>query len=52
MTLVTEVTPASIAAIQPDPAAVTACLYSWSCTSPQANTPGILVLLESGLVTR
>ena len=34
---------ASIAAMQPEPAAVIACRYVWSWTSPQANTPGMLV---------
>ena len=34
---------ASMAAIQPVPAAVTACLYTESCTSPDANTPSIEV---------
>ena len=31
--------------MQPVPAAVTACLYTWSCTSPQAKTPSTLVRL-------
>ncbi len=31
---------ASSAAMQPEPAAVIACRYRRSCTSPQANTPG------------
>ncbi len=34
---------ASIAAMHPVPAAVTACRYVKSCASPQANTPGIFV---------
>lgn len=34
---------ASNAAIQPVPAAVTACLYTLSAASPEANTPSILV---------
>ncbi|GIV16038.1 MAG: hypothetical protein KatS3mg022_1473 [Armatimonadota bacterium] len=34
---------ASIAAIQPEPAAVTACRYTRSATSPAANTPSTLV---------
>lgn len=34
---------ASIAAMQPDPAAVTAWRYVESCTSPAANMPGIVV---------
>lgn len=34
---------ASIAAIQPDPAAVIAWRYVLSCTSPQAKTPSIFV---------
>ena len=29
--------------MQPVPALVTACRYTWSCTSPAANTPGTLV---------
>ena len=33
------------------PAAVTACLKILSFTSPAANTPGIFVTVESGLVT-
>lgn len=37
---------ASMAAMQPDPAAVTAWRYTVSCTSPQANTPSTLVRLE------
>src|SRR5919107_174855 len=31
---------ASRAATHPEPAAVMACMYSWSTTSPQAKTPG------------
>src|SRR5262249_24354926 len=38
---------ASSAAIQPVPAAIIACLYTWSCTSPAANIPGTLVLTPS-----
>lgn len=34
---------ASIAAEQPDPAAVTACWYRLSTRSPQAKTPGTFV---------
>src|SRR6202035_5915927 len=34
---------ASIAAEQPVPAAVMACRYTWSTTSPQAKTPSIAV---------
>ena len=41
---------ASMAAMQPDPAAVMACLYVWSWTSPQANTPSMLVAEEPGWV--
>ena len=29
--------------MQPVPAEVTACRYTWSATSPAANTPGTLV---------
>jgi len=43
---------ASKAAMQPEPAAVTACRKFLSCTSPQANTPATLVLVESGWVIR
>ena len=32
------------------PAAVTAWRYVWSWTSPQANTPGMLVAVEPGSV--
>ena len=32
----------------PDPAAVTACRYVWSWTSPAAKTPGMFVLVEPG----
>ena len=35
--------------MQPDPAAVTACRYAWSCTSPTAKTPGMFVSVESRL---
>ena len=38
---------ASSAAMQPAPAEVTACLYTWSVTSPAANTPGTLVMVAS-----
>ena len=38
---------ASIAAMQPVPAAVTACRYFESCTSPAAKTPGTLVTVPS-----
>jgi hypothetical protein len=34
---------ASNAAIHPVPAAVTACLYTWSAASPPTKTPGIFV---------
>ena len=34
---------ASKAAMQPEPALVIAWRYTWSCTSPAANTPGTLV---------
>ena len=43
---------ASSAAIQPIPAAVTACLKVLSLTSPAAYTPGILVSVKSGLVNK
>lgn len=43
---------ASRAAMQPDPAAVTACRYTRSWTSPAAKTPGTLVAVEPGRVTR
>jgi len=36
---------ASIAALHPSPAAVTACRYRWSCTSPATKTPFTLVLV-------
>jgi hypothetical protein len=36
---------ASSAAMQPVPALVMACRYTWSCTSPAANTPGTLVIV-------
>lgn len=42
---------ASNAAIQPEPAAMTACLNCGSLTSPAAKTPSILVLLLPGKVT-
>jgi len=42
---------ASSAAMQPVPAAVTAWRNTLSCTSPAANTPGMAVAVESGLVT-
>ena len=38
--------------MQPEPAAVTACRYTWSCTSPAAKTPGTFVAVERGWVTR
>ena len=41
----------SIAAMQPDPAAVIACRYVKSWTSPQANTPSTFVFEESCSVT-
>ena len=41
---------ASRAAIQPMPAAVTACLYLSSVTSPAAKTPSMFVLVESAAV--
>ena len=31
--------------MQPVPAEVTAWRYTWSCTSPAANTPGTLVIV-------
>ena len=40
----------SSAAMHPVPAAVTACRYTLSCTSPAANTPGTLVTVESAAV--
>ena len=40
---------ASIAAMQPVPAAVIAWRYTWSCTSPAANTPSTDVRVESGV---
>jgi len=40
----------SSAAMQPVPAAVTACRNTQSCTSPQANTPGTLVCVVPGVV--
>ena len=43
---------ASIAAMQPVPAAVTACRYIASCTSPQAKTPSTLVRVLPGTVLR
>ena len=38
--------------MQPEPAAVTACRYVWSTTSPAAKTPSILVSVEPGFVKR
>ena len=43
---------ASRAAIQPVPAAVTACRYSLSCTSPEAKTPGRFVFVDFPSVMR
>ena len=43
---------ASSAAIQPIPAALTACLKILSLTSPAAKTPGIFVSVESGFVVK
>ena len=43
---------ASRAAIQPVPAAVTACRYSLSCTSPDAKTPGRFVFVDFPSVIR
>ena len=43
---------ASSADIHPIPAAVTACLKILSLTSPAANTPGMFVSVESGLVIK
>src|SRR5215213_3892525 len=40
---------ASMAAAHPVPAAVTACRYVWSTTSPAANTPSTLVAVDGGL---
>jgi hypothetical protein len=42
---------ASSAAIQPDPAAVMACLYFLSWTSPAAKTPGTFVCVVPGFVS-
>ena len=36
--------------MQPEPAAVTACRYTKSCTSPAANTPGHARLRVPGFV--
>ena len=41
---------ASNAAMQPVPAALIACLYFGSATSPAAKTPGILVAVLCGCV--
>jgi hypothetical protein len=43
---------ASMAAMHPVPAAVTAWRYTWSATSPQANTPGTFVAVDPGWVSR
>src|SRR3954467_8578429 len=43
---------ASSAAMQPIPAAVTACRYVWSTTSPAANTPSTFVAVDPGFVIR
>ena len=43
---------ASMAAIQPVPAAVTAWRYTWSWASPHAKTPGMLVAVDPGWVSR
>src|SRR3984957_411112 len=43
---------ASMAAEQPLPAAVMACRYTWSTTSPQAKTPSIAVLVDRPLTSR
>ena len=40
---------ASSAAMQPVPALVIAWRYTWSCTSPAANTPGTLVMVAKPL---
>src|SRR6218665_3827079 len=40
---------ASSAAMQPVPALVMAWRYTWSCTSPAANTPGTLVCVAMPL---
>src|SRR6202012_195096 len=42
---------ASSAAMQPRPAAVTACRYTSSATSPAANSPGTEVAVEFGAVS-
>ena len=41
-----------MAAMQPVPAAETAWRYTWSATSPAANTPGILVAVCARLGAR
>ncbi len=41
---------ASSAAMQPVPALVMAWRYTWSCTSPAANTPGTLVMVAKPLL--
>src|SRR5690606_41872134 len=41
---------ASRAAMQPVPALVIAWRYTWSCTSPAANTPGTLVCVAKPLL--
>ena len=38
--------------MHPDPAAVIACRYVWSCTSPAANTPAMFVAVEPDCVIR
>ena len=43
---------ASIDAMQPEPAAEIAWRYVWSWTSPQANTPSMLVFMDFPCVTR
>ena len=43
---------ASMAAMHPDPAAVTAWRYRWSWTSPQAKTPATSVRVEPGSVRK
>ena len=40
-----------MAAMHPDPAAVIACLYLWSWTSPQAKTPSMFVFVLWGSVS-
>lgn len=41
----------NMASNAPEPAAVMACRYFLSCTSPAAKRPGTLVMLVPGFVT-